>query len=49
VQTLLVNGQQITGLPVPLGYPLAGSATSAQIVACLNSLISGFITAGVIT
>jgi hypothetical protein len=46
---LIVNGQAITGLPVPLGYPLSTSATTAQIVNCLNSLISGFITAGVIS
>jgi hypothetical protein len=44
-----VNGNQINNLSTPLGYPLSGSATNAQIVACLNSLISGFITAGIIS
>jgi hypothetical protein len=49
INGLIVNGQQITGLPVPLGYPLSPSAPLATVVDCLNSLISGFITAGVIS
>jgi hypothetical protein len=42
----LVN---IFGMSQPLNYPLAGTASNATIVGCLNSLTSGMITAGLIS
>jgi hypothetical protein len=44
-----VGGNEWLGNAAPLGYPLAGTASNAQIVAAFNSLVSTLIDMGIIS